>query len=215
VSFSPGAAPGLKIYLNPNIAGYEHGLERTGEAMDRLGLGRPWRAVVEHLGAAARPVVVAMDLSAGTDARVKIYVPHLDVDADAIDRMSAVAANHVPGLFAAALRRVTGHGGPAWKKVPVTCLTIMAGFEAAAAATLYVPLIPDLPHDAACCAAVTDLVRELGGDPSPYVALLQAVADRPLAASATHNFVSLRPGPDPRFAVYLAPDVYRDPGGAA
>jgi DMATS type aromatic prenyltransferase len=216
VSWSPGAAPGLKIYLNPNIAGYEHGLARTGDALERLGLARAWRAVcagLADLGVEPRPVVVAMDLAAQADARVKIYLPHLDVDADAIDRQAAVAADHVPGLFAAALRRVTGHGGPAWQKVPVTCLTLVAGHPGAASATLYVPLAPDLPDDAAACAAVTDLVRHLGGDPSPYAALLHAVADRPLAASATHNFVSLRPGREPRFAVYLAPDVYR--GGAA
>ncbi|MDC0675898.1 tryptophan dimethylallyltransferase family protein [Nannocystis radixulma] len=217
ISWTPGAAPGLKIYLNPNIAGYEHGVARTSEAMERLGLARAWRSVCDglaELGVAPRPVVVAMDLSAASEARVKIYLPHLEVDAEAIDRQSAIAANHVPGAFAAALRRVTGHTGPAWRKVPVTCLTLVAGDSTAAAATLYVPLNPDLADDAAACAAVSGFVREAGGDPSSYAALLHAIADRPLTDSATHNFVSFRPGPQPRFAVYLAPGVYRHPGGA-
>jgi len=220
IAWCAGASrPAFKIYLNPNIHGYEEGLERTRQAMSRLGVGEPWRALEQHLAALGmpppRPVVIALDLADPASSRIKVYLPHFEDDAASIDRQATVAMTHVAGRFEHALHRVTGRTTAGWLKMPVTCMTFAVGADLPVSATLYVPLAPDVADDAAARDRVCALVRDEGGDPSSYVALLEALADRPLSDAATHNFVSYRPGDPSRFAVYLAPDVYRAPAAGA
>jgi DMATS type aromatic prenyltransferase len=214
VAWRTGSAdPLMKIYLNPNIDGFEHGLARTAEACTRLGIRPAWDALVRHLAAIKTPdpvpVVIALDLADPRQSRIKIYLPHVGVDAASIDQQAEVAQTHVKGKFERALQSITGHGTPDWKKAPVTCMTMTPGEDLPTSATLYAPLIPEAPDDAAARDRVCEFAREEGVDPSRYVALLEAVGDRPLSESTTHNFVSYRPGERPRFAVYLSPGVYR------
>lgn len=121
--------PAMKIYLNPNIDGFEHGLERTAQCMDRLGVGRAWSEVLTHLRGAGSPqpvpVVIALDLRAqSTTSRVKVYLPHVDVCAESIDRQAAIASGHVEGSFVSALQAITQRTDGKWDKAPVTCLTL-------------------------------------------------------------------------------------------
>lgn len=213
VAWRRGGDPLYKVYLNPAVAGREHSLARTEEALVRLGLERPWRALVEHLGTAAdvahEPAALALDLSDGDEARVKLYMAHSGVSAADIDAKSAVAYDHVPGLFARALERVTGHrDASGWRKPPVTCFSFSGGKDLPGA-TLYVPMVPGHPDDATARDRAAAFMREEGVDPAPYVAALDALADRPLTESATQNFLSYRGGPTPRFAAYVAPGTYR------
>ncbi|MFF1379493.1 tryptophan dimethylallyltransferase family protein [Streptomyces sp. NPDC058308] len=207
-----GGHPLYKIYLNPAVAGREQAVARTEEAMTRLGLERPWRALADHLGGvhgvAHEPAALALDLSDADEARCKVYLAHTGVTADAIDAQSAVARDHTPGSFTRALERVTGSGGPGWAKPPVTCWGFSSA-EDVPSATLYVPLIPVHGDDAAAHDRVAAFMCEENVDPAPYTAALQALTDAPLGESVTQNFLSYRGGPAPRFAVYLAPGTYR------
>ncbi|MCX4671729.1 hypothetical protein OG453_34440 [Streptomyces sp. NBC_01381] len=207
-----GGHPLYKIYLNPAVAGREHAVARTEEAMVRLGMERPWRALADHLGGvhgiAHEPAALALDLSDSQEARCKVYLAHTGVSADDIDAQSAVARDHVPGSFARALERVTGHRESGWPKPPVTCWGFNSAQDAPSA-TLYVPLIPGHSHDASAHDRVAAFMREENVDPAPYTAALHALADGPLKESVTQNFLSYRGGSAPRFAVYLAPGTYR------
>ncbi|WP_116214567.1 tryptophan dimethylallyltransferase family protein [Streptomyces olivoreticuli] len=215
VAWVPGGHPRYKIFLNPAVRGREQAAARTEEAMVRLGLERPWRALTEHLGGAYgpehEPAALAMDLVPGDDFRVQVYLAHSGVSADAIDAKSAVAADHVPGSFAHALRSINGADGtPEWKrKPPVTAFSFGPG-KAVPGATLYVPMIPVHESDAAARERVAAFLRSEGVDPSSYVSVLDAISDRPLPGSRTQNFISYRGGDSPRFSVYLAPGVYRE-----
>lgn len=213
VAWRRGGHPLYKVYLNPAIAGREQSAARTEEAMIRLGLERPWQALADHLGGvdniARQPAALALDLSDAPAARCKVYLAHSGITADAIDAQAAVARDHVPGSFVRALAAVTGHREPSgWHKPPVTCW----GFDSTQplpTAVLYLPLIPGHPDDATARDRVSDFIRSEGTDPAPYAAALDTLADRPLGESRTQNFLSYRGGPQPRFAVYVAPGVYR------
>ncbi|MEV0116632.1 tryptophan dimethylallyltransferase family protein [Streptomyces sp. NPDC050844] len=212
VAWRRGGHPLYKIYLNPAVTGREHAVARTEEAMIRLGMERPWRALADHLGGvhgiAHEPAALALDLSDAQEARCKVYLAHSGVCADEIDAQSAVARDHIPGSFARALEHVTGHRESGWQKPPVTCWGFSSAQDAPSA-TLYVPLIPGHGDDATAHDRVAAFMREENVDPEPYTAALHALADGPLTESATQNFLSYRGGSAPRFAVYLAPGTYR------
>ncbi|MCD9140756.1 tryptophan dimethylallyltransferase family protein [Streptomyces albireticuli] len=214
VAWRPGGHPVYKIFLNPAVAGREHSAARTTEAMARLGLERPWRALADHLGGFGpehEPAAVALDLVGGDAFRAQVYVAHSGVTAEEIDAKSAVARDHVPGLFARALRQINGpDDAPAWRrKPPVTTLTFDRRHDLPSAA-LYVPMIPVHDHDAAARDRVLAFLRAEGvPEADAYAAVLDALADRPLTESLTQNFISYRGGASPRFSVYLAPGTYR------
>lgn len=228
VAWLPGGRHQYKIYLNPAVAGRGQSARRTGEAMARLGLERPWRALTEHLGgtidAGHEPAAVAVDLVDGDDFRVQVFLAHSGSSPEEIDAKAAVARDHVPGLFARALRDINGpHDTPAWqRKPPVTAYSLDPRHDRPGA-TIYVPLIPVHDNDEAARDKVTAFLRAEGSTAvQPYADLLAAFADRPLSRSQTQNFISYRGGDAPRFAVYLAPGTYHaadaepaDPGDRA
>jgi DMATS type aromatic prenyltransferase len=211
VAWRQGGQPLYKIYLNPAVAGREHAVARTEEAMIRLGMERPWRALSDHLGGvhgiAHEPATLALDLSDAREARCKVYLAHTGVTADDIDAQSAVARDHVPGSFARALERLTGCRESGWQKPPVTCWSFSSA-EEAPSATLYAPLIPGHTDDQTAHDRVAAFMREEHVDPAPYTAALHAVTDSTLTESSTQNFLSYRGGSTPRFAVYIAPGTY-------
>lgn len=211
VAWRPGGPPLFKMYLNPAVAGREQAVARTREAMIRLGMERPWRALARHLGGvdgvAHEPAALALDLTGREEARCKVYLAHSGVTADDIDAQSALAHDHVPGSFARALERVTGRRS-SWAKPPVTCWDFSSARDTPGA-TLYVPLIPGHADDAAARDHVTAFMREENVDPEPYTTALHALTDGPPTRTVTQNFLSYRGGPTPRFALYLAPGTYR------
>lgn len=214
LAWRPGAHPQYKIWLNPAVAGREQSADRAEQAMLRLGLERPWRALVDHLGgftSAHEPVAIALDLVDGEDFRAQVYLAHSGVSAAEIDAKAAVAHDHVPGLFARALHQINGpHDAAAWqRKPPVTTFALDTRHELPSA-TIYVPLIPVHDSDAAARDRVAAFLRAEGSPAAdPYAALLDDLADRPLARSLTQNFMSYRGGDASRFSIYLAPGTYR------
>ncbi|MFI1796416.1 tryptophan dimethylallyltransferase family protein [Streptomyces sp. NPDC020379] len=215
VAWAPGGHPRYKIFLNPAVAGREQAAARTEEAMIRLGLERPWRALTEHLGGAYgpehEPASVAMDFVPGDGFRAQVYLAHSGVSADAVDAKSAVDPTHVPGSFARVLRSVNGpDDSPEWKrKPPVTAFAFQPGRDVPAG-TLYVPMIPVHESDAAARDRVSAFLRAEGMDATGYESVLSALTEGPLEHSRTQNFISYRGGETPRFSVYLAPGVYRE-----
>ncbi|MFC7328018.1 tryptophan dimethylallyltransferase family protein [Marinactinospora rubrisoli] len=213
VAWRAGAAPLFKVYLDPQAGGPERAGPVLDEAMRRLGVRTAWRRLADHVGGIGGPgripVGLALDL-AGAASRVKVYLGHAGADAAAIDRYAAVARGHVPGAFTEVLRATAGEG-PRWPKQPVTVYEMTAGAEAPANATLYIPVLPAAGNDAVARDRMSAFIRSVGGDPAPYAAFLETVADRPLGETALHNFVSYRPAPPggrPRFAAYLAPGLF-------
>ncbi|MCC3771964.1 tryptophan dimethylallyltransferase family protein [Streptomyces sp. UNOC14_S4] len=214
VAWVPDGPPAYKVFLNPAAHGRDQAADRTAEALERLGLDRPWRTLARHLGGTFgpehEPVALAMDLVPGEALRTQVYLAHSGVSADDIDAKAAADPGHVPGSFARAFRAVNGpDDAPAWKrKPPVTTFTLQPGRDTPVA-TAYVPMIPVHDHDEAARDRVAAFLRSEGIDPTSYGKLLADISDRPLSRSYTQNFISYRGGASPRFSVYVAPGTYR------
>ncbi|MFC4564149.1 tryptophan dimethylallyltransferase family protein [Nocardiopsis mangrovi] len=214
VAVRPGADPLFKVYLDPHVGGSEHAGDVIDEAMARLGMGAAWRRTLDHTGAFGGPGRIgslALDLTDPERARAKIYLQYPDHDARAIDSQAAIAAGHVPGAFAAALRTITGHSAPPFGKPPVTCFAFRKGRSVPAAATLYVPMIPEFPDDESARDRTAAFLSREGIDPGPYAAFLESLADLPLAETRNQNFIAYHPAPPgttPRFSCYVAPGLY-------
>ncbi|MEW2162591.1 tryptophan dimethylallyltransferase family protein [Streptomyces sp. NPDC007084] len=143
-----------KAYLNPEAAGESAG-PTISAAMDRLGLAAAWAHVERAMAALSLPprareaCIVALDLSSDPEARVKVYLRHSQTTASDIDSISSVAKNYIPGAFEEILHSTFGPSTESLKKAPMTALSFVPGHDCPTSATLYCPLYPNLPNDAA------------------------------------------------------------------
>ena len=182
----------------------------TAEAASRLGVGRAWRAVLDHrdrLDAPRwRPVGVALRLSGPGTRRVRVYVTSL-ADGATLDAQAGIAEGHVPGRIAAALRITTGGRGAGWARPPTLWFTLAPGEPVPVASAVDIPLTTD--NDAWAHGRVSRLMISQGLEPLGYSTVLGAVCDRPWVVTRTQTLVSCRPGAPggrpARVAVYLAP----------
>ncbi|MFH8533799.1 tryptophan dimethylallyltransferase family protein [Streptomyces tendae] len=163
-----GSAALHKVYLNPAAAGRESAAATVATAMRRLGLAAAWARVTRTLAALALPPaayeaqIVALDLDSATEARVKVYLRHHHTDAADIDRIASVSADHRPGVFEGILRDTFGRPVSRLAKPPLTALSFVSGHDRPTSATLYCPLYPNLPHDAAAGARLGRLLDQCG-----------------------------------------------------
>ncbi|WP_133740289.1 tryptophan dimethylallyltransferase family protein [Actinorugispora endophytica] len=214
VAWPPGGDPLFKVYLDPHVGGPEHAPAVVGEAMERLGAGKAWRAALAHIdghGGPGRIGALSLDLVDPERARAKVYLQYPDLDAEAIDRQAGIARGHVPGAFAAALRAILGGFDPPFARPPVTCFAFRKGEARPVSAALYVPMVPPFADDAEARDRVAAFMRGVGVDPGPYASFLESLADRPLDGSRNQNFIAYEPagpGREPRFSVYAAPGLY-------
>ncbi len=214
IAWPPGADPMFKVYLDPHVDGPERAPAVVEEAMERLGMREGWHATLAHIdghGGPGRIGAFSLDLENPARARTKVYLQYPDLDGEAIDRQAEAAPSHVPGTFATALREILGRVGPPFAKPPVTCFAFRKGEDLPVAATLYVPMVQPLAHDAEARDRAAAFMRSVGADPGPYTSFLDSLADRPLSETRNQNFIAYepaRPGKGPRFSVYSAPGLY-------
>lgn len=210
VAWRAGAEPLFKTYLNPGVRGENTTAATMAEATSRLGVAAAWQNLNDTTGYPGEPIGLALDLTTRASARIKVYLRNDAADAAEIDRRACAASGHIPGTFERALRRITGHRGPGWRKTPATCFTLNPSAETPTSATLYVPLIPDFDDDARALDRVKRFMRDDGTAPEPYESFLHAISDVPLHASHAQNFVSYRAQDHgrSRFASYVAPGIY-------
>lgn len=204
--------PRLKVYLNPAIHGHEHTDEVVHSALARLGLGPAWTSLAAH--AMRRPGLdtfrfLGLDLHAGADARIKIYVAHAHATSDDLARALAQA----PGFYAEHVKRscaeLLGGAGPFERRQPLTCYAFRRDTLALHSATLHLPVREYLSDDFEIARRVSQRlnlpqrVRFLRG--------LAAYCDRPLdTGSGLQTYVSLRASQSGEaLTVYLAPELYR------
>ncbi|WP_059005846.1 tryptophan dimethylallyltransferase family protein [Streptomyces specialis] len=195
-----GEPPLFKLYLNPGATGAPPS-SVAAEALRRLGLAEQWAAVVDHfpggdLDAPGHEVaLVGLDLSADEDARVRVYLRHTGVDAEAVERAGAVAADHREGVFARVVRAIGGEVPVArWTKAPMTCLTFRRDHAVPSSATLYCPLEPNLVNDGVAAERAALVMSMAGVDPSLYRATVAAIS-----------------GPEPRRLRRLSWVAYKNP----
>ncbi|MDH2388376.1 tryptophan dimethylallyltransferase family protein [Streptomyces sp. HNM0663] len=212
--FTPAGEPEFKIYLNPNANSRMTGRQRTREALESLGFGKAWDAVVEYARRGFdldRIVYFGLDLSEGPESRVKVYFRHYDIAPADLDACMEIAASHEPGLLGGFCRTLTGRVGAIRDQPLVSNLTFTdAGGCAPVSATAYVPLWLYAESDRAARDRISSVMADVGLSDDRYRSLLNHMARRTLSdGRGIHTYASVRVHRGrPRMTTYWSSELY-------
>ncbi|WP_238603540.1 MULTISPECIES: tryptophan dimethylallyltransferase family protein [Amycolatopsis] len=212
--FRNGAAPKIKVYLNPQISGSTMADSLVSEGFRRLNLGEAFDPVVEHAlrrGERDNFTFFALDLDDDPLSRVKVYVSH-----DAAETEDAVrAAELVPGTDPMLIREflaVLGGGkGPFEGRPLVSSYSFVEGMGGTPGNySLYLPIRSYVPDDEVARARVHAILAQYDFDPTQLDKALAAVSERPLRDGVgLIAHVSLRMGEfGSGITVYLSSEAY-------
>ncbi|ATB33509.1 tryptophan dimethylallyltransferase family protein [Melittangium boletus] len=109
VMFGAEGPPSFKIYLWAGARGINQASASCARMLERLGCTRAW----ERIQALLRPrdviAFVGLDLQAGEEARVKVYVNHpAPLSAEEYERAASLSPDSIPGDAATFLRILRG-----------------------------------------------------------------------------------------------------------
>ena len=198
-----GKAPEFKIYLNPQARGLAHAPRLVAAAMARLGLGG---AHLPALGPEDELRYVSLDLCAGAQARIKIYIAHHRASSARIEAAVSSVRGHSPGR-ATAFCRAMSEPTNSFEALPLlTCLSFVSGDNQPTSATVHVPVRAYAENDQLIEQRVLGYMSRPNS--TVYRAALAAFAHRSLALRrGMQTYVSLRMERE-RMTVYLAPEAY-------
>jgi DMATS type aromatic prenyltransferase len=218
VEFPPdGSAVLHKVYLNPGAGGATADATVTA-AMDRLGLADAWSRVEHTLAALSLPTqahevhILALDLGSAPEARIKVYLRHHHTSAADIDTIASVAADHLPGAFEEILQAAFGPSTARLEKAPETALAFASGHDRPTSATLYCPMYPHLPNDAAARDRLVPLLNQSGISPDALEEVLRTVSGPAPERHRRVSWFGYKRPEDPVVTVYAG---LRDPDQGA
>jgi len=209
-----GRSPAFKVYLDPQAHGSEHAWGVVEECLVRLGFEAAWDGIARSLLArgpvADRPFYVSLDLSARSDARLKIYARHQRVTLQELARAAAPARATLAGETMRFLETVVPERPLLDGRAPFTCWSFTAGSNRPESATTHVPINGYAQDDGVVVARVARALEELGLESSLYVRAIAQFANRTLEDGiGLHSYVSFcRDDAGPRVTVYLPLELY-------
>lgn len=213
---SSGGPPAFKAYFNPQAHGSQHTESLLREGLERLGLGEAWTVLAETV-LRRGPYLdelkyFALDLSNSPYARVKVYVRHHESVPSDLERAASAAEEYVPGEVLDFVRAMRGGDACLHERASFSCSSFVGErAERPAATTVYVPVCAYARDDAAVRARVVRYLGVHGFDPSPYAAIVDGYANRPLDAGVgMQSWLAFRRYQNrPRLTVYLGTEARR------
>ncbi|WP_418958910.1 tryptophan dimethylallyltransferase family protein [Streptomyces tritici] len=205
-----GAAPKVKVYLNPAANGAERSAATVREALRRLGHRRAFDA----LPPGDRHLFFALDLGAWETPRLKVYLAHHGLTAAQAAGLSRTPGGLDPTLVRDFFRTTTGRaaGGARGPRPFQSCHAFTetesgrpSGF------TLYVPVREHAAHDREALDRALTVLDALGADPTPLLRSLPAVTSRRLEDGVgliAYLGLAHQEGRPPRVTAYLSSEAY-------
>jgi DMATS type aromatic prenyltransferase len=166
IEFRVGSPPLGKVYLSPAAHGRGAARAVLAAALRRLGLGAAVDGLVKTLRADDLVTHLSLDLVAGPEARVKVYVRHFRAaPADLVRRAEAGA-----GLdFADVCGLICPGAEVLWQRPVMTCYHFTAANRARPSGmTLYLPLHPYAPTDLIAAERIASLLTQAGFGAAVY-----------------------------------------------
>ncbi|GAA0643113.1 DMATS family aromatic prenyltransferase [Kutzneria viridogrisea] len=204
--------PEFKVYLDPNARGGAQAPALVAHALRVLGLAPAHPVIAHH--ALARPqdrfAFFALDLHAGAQARVKVYVAHHEAGAEVAERACLAVPGVDPEQVSAFCRTV---GGP----LPFTTRPLISSYSFSDPGSavpdnysLYVPVREAVADDEVTLNLLRTVLREQGLRPDVLEQALRGIARRPLAEGVGMiPHVSLRTGSTRQgLTVYLSTEAF-------
>jgi DMATS type aromatic prenyltransferase len=214
VVFADGKPPAFKAYFNPQAQGVGSAVALVEEGLRRLGLPHAWRhlaATIARRGPHRDELkYFALDLSAGEQARVKVYVRHHGATPEDLEIAASAATDSTPGEAQDFARAMGGHTRRFKERAAFTCAAFVGGRDdRPSATTQYVPVCAYALDDLEVERRVAQYLQTHGMDSGPYCRLLAAFANRPLSAGVgLQSWVAFRRYQGvPRLTIYLACEV--------
>lgn len=215
ITWGRGRPPKFKIYLNPYVRGSAAMPSLMEETMARLGFQRAWAAECaqrERRGPKLDELMyLALDMSNGPEARVKVYRRHYQATVAQIGALAGIAGDSQPGDAERFYGLVAGHRGPFMSKPPITSLTFRAGDgDRPGSVTLEFPISSYVSDDRVASERIARCFAAYGLDPSRYFRAIDAIATRPLdQGNGIHAHITFRRvSGEPRLTVYFATEAY-------
>ncbi|WP_308102781.1 tryptophan dimethylallyltransferase family protein [Lentzea sp. CC55] len=208
------AAPGVKVYLNPDVRGRESATALVAEALARLGLDAALPSVSRNAlrrDGLDRFSFFALDLTDESRARVKTYVSHEDAVIADVVRAAQAAPDVDPALLTDVCEIACGGDGPFSRRPLMSSYTFLSGdTDRPSGYSLYIPVRDYVQDDLEACERVLSIMVRCGFDPSPFFMALASLVRRPLGEGVgLIAHVSLRLGrPRPGVTVYLSSEAY-------
>jgi DMATS type aromatic prenyltransferase len=214
--FSPGKPPSFKAYLNPQVHGADQAQDVVIEGLARLGLLESWpkltRTVLRRGPELDELKYFALDLSAGAEARIKLYVRHHAATPEDLEVAASAAANYVAGETLDFVRAMRGSGERLQERAPFTCSSFVGPErDHPASTTIYVPICAYANDDAAVLDRVRTYMDERHMPSSVYESIVWGFANRPLTEGiGMQPWIALRRFDDVmRMTIYLATEANR------
>ncbi|WP_245776068.1 tryptophan dimethylallyltransferase family protein [Saccharopolyspora flava] len=185
LAWRPGESTRYKAYFNPQVDSTDPAdvLDRTTEAMQRLGLGSSWSSVrmwmPEMIDRGNEIEFAALDLSNSTDARVKVYFRINGRSLEDLDAVASLASGHDSERAARVWRSLYHGQDKAEGEEPMVCLAFRSGSPQPDEANLYLRLPGNAESDEDAAARTAELMRAEGLDPASYLDMIEALAPRP------------------------------------
>lgn len=212
---TPGRSAQLKVYVNPQVQGPDAAGRVVDTAMARLGFASQWAKVSSMLAAGSQRRdevgIVSFDLSASSDARIKVYIRHHGAEVRDLDQFGATAADYCETDAETFYTALAETSGPFAHKPPITELTFAdRSAEGPSSVTLEFPIGSYVATDEIAMRRVSACMSQFGLSSERYEKAIRAFATRPLnERGGIHAHVTLRRlAKQPRIAVYLATEAY-------
>ncbi|WP_406691522.1 tryptophan dimethylallyltransferase family protein [Saccharopolyspora sp. ID03-671] len=221
LAWRPGESTRYKTYFNPQAGSTDPAdvLDRTTEAMGRLGLASSWSSVrmwmPEMMDRGNEIEFAALDLADSPNARVKVYFRINARSLEDLDAVASLASGHDSERAARVWRSLYHGQDKAEGEEPMVCLAFREGSAQPDEANLYLRLPGNAESDEDAAARTADLMRAEGLDPTAYLDMIEALAPRPPSAmTGLQDLLAYRtkaPDSPADIGVYLRFSVYDQP----
>jgi DMATS type aromatic prenyltransferase len=206
--------PAFKLYLNPQSQQKSLAAAVVEESLVRLGFPHAWMGLAE-VAAQRGPeqdefVYFSLDLTAHSQARVKVYLRHYDATLEDLEKAFSLAQNYVPGDVTEFCQALIPTQGAFTSKPMASCFAFIEGNdERPIGATLCVPIGYYTSSDRVVADSLQQYFSQHNLPTSAYTGVLQSFATRPLdSGCGMHSHLSLRrENQQLRVTVYLNPEI--------
>jgi hypothetical protein len=193
------------VYFNAMAAGIENTDRIVDTGLARLGYDRTWRRLRRGLAPSDRIELLALDLT--PHGRVKVYVRPIGAPLPHLQSLNGLAAKADRDLVARAWNIIHPQRPP--ERSRPTFMTYHLT-DPGAATTLSIPLFPGIRSDLDASRRIVSLFNAFEIDPAPYLACLDAMADKALSREqGIHSYVAVQTaGRERAIVVYFNPRLY-------
>jgi DMATS type aromatic prenyltransferase len=212
VCWLPGTAPAFKLYLNPRVRGGDRAREVIDEALRRLGMGKATQSFLDRVAPSPDDEFryFSLDLSAGRESRVKVYVTHHGAGARELEQVMSVSPHHRAGDVPRFCEAMTGHSGPFTAKPVTTCISFVEGRTEPYAMTLHLPIAHYVDSDQVTANRVSRFLCDNGLDYLRYRRAINVFASRALDEGVgVQSYASYRrEAVGLHLSAYLSPELF-------